>query len=97
MDTNPSSEERYFIDDDHLPPSFEMLWKEHISMLPEVPVNWKDSEVFKRFARKVYDIIQFDKYVQKIANLAYTEGLEEGNKEGWDSMKEEFIRVAKDL
>lgn len=59
-------------------PSFDTLWREELSLIPEAPNDWKEREVFRVFAKKIYDRIACGNHVQNIANTAYNDGYDDG-------------------
>ena len=95
MPTNIDDYGNYPLPDYSLTP-FEQLWKEELSMAPEVPMNWREAEVFKQFARRVFDAINVDERIQKIANEAYHDGNDDGWNESEDKLKERLIQTVQE-
>lgn len=59
-------------------PSFDTLWREEFSLIPEAPNDWKEREVFRAFAKKVYERSMFWEFAQNVANMAYNDGYDDG-------------------
>jgi uncharacterized protein YehS (DUF1456 family) len=59
-------------------PSFIHLWKDDLSMLSDVPLDWKEREVFRIFASKIYERLTQPQVIQKFVNDAYEDGYQEG-------------------
>ena len=70
-------------------PSFETVWKEHLSLAPEVPTDWKEAERFKSFAKRIYGHIDIDGFIQNVADQAYNDGYEDGYNKGGEEMKKQ--------
>lgn len=69
-------------------PSFETVWKEHLSLAPEVPLDWKEAERFKSFAKRIYGHIDINGFIQKVADTAYEDGHEDGYTRAEKDVKE---------
>ena len=69
--------------------SFDILWREELSHIPEAPLTWKEREPFRIFAEKVFRHIAVSNWAQKLANEAYNDGFNDGK----DEIKESIQRT----
>lgn len=58
-------------------PSFDYMWRDSLSMFPEVPIDWKDREKWKAFAERVYNHILDIRSMQDVVQIAYEEGFQD--------------------
>jgi len=96
MPTNIGPSGEYPLPDD-LIISFERVWKEEISLYPEVPIAWRESEPFKEFAKRIMSRIDVWGKVQEIADQAYEDGYDDGYNKGEEEMKEKVKGMLENL
>lgn len=65
------------------PTSFKELWQEEIKRFPQVPVdNHQQEEIFKEFAKRIYDLIHDDLDYEYEYEKEYDRGYENGHEDG---------------
>ena len=79
MDTNITlSHNGEYPISDNCWPSFDQMWKDELSTLPEAPQKWKDRESYRIFAQKVYERLIHSHIVKDVTTTAYEDGCEDG-------------------
>jgi|SRR5271157_2438660 len=80
MSINLNNDGTYPIPDD-VWPSFDQMWKDELSHIPEAPLKWKDREPYRIFSEKVYEnIVRSRASLTNLATTAYEDGYEDGQK-----------------
>ena len=57
--------------------SFDYMWKEDLSFLPGVPMDWKEREKLKSFAEQIYNRILENIPIGEMLDNAYDEGFQD--------------------
>lgn len=66
---------------------FEEMWRDYMSCYPEVPLEWKEREVFKSFAKKIFFEAETLLEIEKRCDDAYEEGCADGKGEIVDKLR----------
>jgi hypothetical protein len=62
--------------------SFDSMWREDLSFLPGIPMDWKEREQWKVIAEKIYNRILNNLHLGKLLDEAYDNGYAEGLDDG---------------
>ena len=63
-------------------PAFEIMWRETLSLFPEVPLDGKERDELKKFTEKVYNHILDIKSIAGVVSGAYDDGYDQGLEDG---------------
>ena len=59
-------------------PAFDIMWRETLSLFPEVPLDGKERDKLKKFTEKVYNHILDIQSIAGIVGGAYVDGYDRG-------------------
>jgi hypothetical protein len=77
---------------------FDEMWKSYFSMIP--PLDNMDKsyrERMKDFAFKIFQESYFEVDIQKLANIAYKDGIQDGIQTAKQDIQEKMVEILNDI
>jgi hypothetical protein len=74
-------------------PSFPELWKTDLSLVPEVPMCWKERELWKVFGERIYNRLMNGSEIMDLISTFRADGYDEGVSKVRTNFKNKFEQL----